>query len=251
MAASSGCQGELLLTLAVQERGEDWPAVAEALRPLAEQLRQRARSADECRALYQAICARGAADEPIGAAVDALRAQRAAELRVEAGALEARTERLRRQLAAVDAGERDDIPTLLAMLPPSLPLLSPAGAGADGAPPPSKAATAQLLKMLNAISKHKWAYPFKRPVTDKEAPDYKDIVKQPMVRARRPLTTGPPRAPARASPPAPRVRRRAGLLDDPSAHRVGPALRPRRAARRPLARLLERAPLQRKGLRLF
>ncbi|KAL3930718.1 MAG: hypothetical protein SGPRY_001417 [Prymnesium sp.] len=37
-----------------------------------------------------------------------------------------------------------------------------------------------LTKMLMAIMKHKWAYPFKRPVTDKEAPDYKDIIKNPM-----------------------------------------------------------------------
>jgi hypothetical protein len=37
-----------------------------------------------------------------------------------------------------------------------------------------------LNKMLAAISKHKWAYPFKRPVTEKEAPDYKDFVSNPM-----------------------------------------------------------------------
>jgi len=37
-----------------------------------------------------------------------------------------------------------------------------------------------LNKMLAAISKHKWAYPFKRPVTDKEAPDYKEIITNPM-----------------------------------------------------------------------
>ena len=30
------------------------------------------------------------------------------------------------------------------------------------------------------MTKHKWAHPFKRPVTDKEAPDYKDIIKNPM-----------------------------------------------------------------------
>jgi len=33
-----------------------------------------------------------------------------------------------------------------------------------------------LNKMLQAVAKHKWAYPFKRPVTDKEAPDYKEII---------------------------------------------------------------------------
>ena len=37
-----------------------------------------------------------------------------------------------------------------------------------------------LNKMLQAVAKHKWAYPFKRPVTDKEAPDYKDIITNPM-----------------------------------------------------------------------
>ena len=37
-----------------------------------------------------------------------------------------------------------------------------------------------LVKLLQAIMKHKWAYPFKRPVTEKEAPDYKEIVKNPM-----------------------------------------------------------------------
>ena len=37
-----------------------------------------------------------------------------------------------------------------------------------------------LNKMLGAVVKHKWAYPFKRPVTEKEAPDYKDIVPNPM-----------------------------------------------------------------------
>ena len=26
----------------------------------------------------------------------------------------------------------------------------------------------------------RWAHPFKRPVTDKEAPDYKNIIKNPM-----------------------------------------------------------------------
>lgn len=33
---------------------------------------------------------------------------------------------------------------------------------------------------MQSITKHKWAHPFKRPVTEKEAPDYKDIVKSPM-----------------------------------------------------------------------
>jgi len=37
-----------------------------------------------------------------------------------------------------------------------------------------------LLKMLASVTKHKWAHPFKRPVTDKEAPDYKDIITNPM-----------------------------------------------------------------------
>lgn len=37
-----------------------------------------------------------------------------------------------------------------------------------------------LNKMMQAVAKHKWAYPFKRPVTDKEAPDYKDIIQNPM-----------------------------------------------------------------------
>jgi len=37
-----------------------------------------------------------------------------------------------------------------------------------------------LNKMLAAIVKHKWAYPFKRPVTDKEAPDYKEFITNPM-----------------------------------------------------------------------
>jgi hypothetical protein len=30
-----------------------------------------------------------------------------------------------------------------------------------------------LGKMLGVLVKHKWAYPFKRPVTEREAPDYK------------------------------------------------------------------------------
>lgn len=30
-----------------------------------------------------------------------------------------------------------------------------------------------LGKMLNVVQKHKWAYPFRRPVTEREAPDYK------------------------------------------------------------------------------
>ena len=33
-----------------------------------------------------------------------------------------------------------------------------------------------LNKMLQAVAKHKWAYPFKRPVTDKEAPDYREVI---------------------------------------------------------------------------
>ena len=37
-----------------------------------------------------------------------------------------------------------------------------------------------FLKLLQSVTKHKWAHPFKRPVTDKEAPDYKEIVKNPM-----------------------------------------------------------------------
>lgn len=37
-----------------------------------------------------------------------------------------------------------------------------------------------LLKFVQSVTKHKWAHPFKRPVTEKEAPDYKDIVKEPM-----------------------------------------------------------------------
>ena len=37
-----------------------------------------------------------------------------------------------------------------------------------------------LAKMLNTVAKHKWAYPFKRPVTDKEAPDYRDVITNPM-----------------------------------------------------------------------
>lgn len=173
---------ELLAALGAVDHGEDWPAVAEALRPVAEQLCCRPRSADELKSMLQAVRARGPAGAPLNATVAALRAERAAELRTELSALEAQATRLRRDVAAVDGGERDDIATLLAMLPPGVPLLVPP-AGAGGASLPSKAATAQLLKMLNAIAKHKWAYPFKRPVTDKEAPDYKDIIKQPMVKA--------------------------------------------------------------------
>lgn len=37
-----------------------------------------------------------------------------------------------------------------------------------------------LAKLLQSVTKHKWAHPFKRPVTDKEAPDYKNIIKNPM-----------------------------------------------------------------------
>ena len=37
-----------------------------------------------------------------------------------------------------------------------------------------------LNKMLQAVAKHKWAYPFKRPVTDKEAPDYREVITNPM-----------------------------------------------------------------------
>jgi len=37
-----------------------------------------------------------------------------------------------------------------------------------------------LNKMLLSVAKHKWAYPFKRPVTDKEAPDYKTVITNPM-----------------------------------------------------------------------
>ncbi|KOO20874.1 transcription factor gte6, partial [Chrysochromulina tobinii] len=34
--------------------------------------------------------------------------------------------------------------------------------------------------MLSSIARHKWAYPFKRPVTEKEAPDYREIIETPM-----------------------------------------------------------------------
>ena len=37
-----------------------------------------------------------------------------------------------------------------------------------------------LNKMLSSIARHKWAYPFKRPVTEKEAPDYREIIETPM-----------------------------------------------------------------------
>ena len=37
-----------------------------------------------------------------------------------------------------------------------------------------------LAKLLQSVTKHKWAHPFKRPVTEKEAPDYKNIIKKPM-----------------------------------------------------------------------
>ncbi|KAG8461880.1 hypothetical protein KFE25_013899 [Diacronema lutheri] len=171
---------ELLVCIAVREHGgTSWAAVAEAVRPIIEKMQLRVRSPDECRVLFQAVRARGPADAPLDETIRGLRVQRMAELRAEAAALEVQAERLVRDLAALDAGERDDIATLLAMLPPGAPLVAPPAAPAGGEPP-SKAATAQLLKMLNAIAKHKWAYPFKRPVTDKEAPDYKDIIKQPM-----------------------------------------------------------------------
>mmetsp|Transcript_15445 Transcript_15445/g.39181 ORF Transcript_15445/g.39181 Transcript_15445/m.39181 type:complete len:321 (+) Transcript_15445:3-965(+) len=101
-----------------------------------------------------------------------------AELRALVGTHEAQAERLKFNIAAVEGGERNDIATLLAALPAGAPSLQPV-ARSDGVLP-SKAATASLMKMLTAISKHKWAYPFKRAVTEKEAPDYKDIIKQPM-----------------------------------------------------------------------
>ena len=37
-----------------------------------------------------------------------------------------------------------------------------------------------LLKMHASITKHKYAAPFKRPVTEKEAPDYHEVIKNPM-----------------------------------------------------------------------
>jgi hypothetical protein len=178
----------LLVALAVKQHGSaEWPAVAETLRPLSETLGFRVRSAEEYRALFAALpdvkeatAAAAVAADPTTPAVDGalarLRARRIAELRAEVHSFEAQAERLKRDLTAVEGGECDDIATLLATLPPAFPSQPPA----DGAPP-SKATMAQLLKMLNSISKHKWAYPFKRPVTDKEAPDYKDIIKQPMV----------------------------------------------------------------------
>ena len=33
---------------------------------------------------------------------------------------------------------------------------------------------------VQSVTKHKWAHPFKRPVTDKEAPDYKEVIANPM-----------------------------------------------------------------------
>ena len=55
-----------------------------------------------------------------------------------------------------------------------------------------------LGKLLQAIAKHKWAYPFKRPVTDKEAPDYKEIITN-VRRRRRPLPASRPLPLPRAS----------------------------------------------------
>ena len=66
-----------------------------------------------------------------------------------------------------------------------------------------------LNKLLQAVAKHKWAYPFKRPVTDKEAPDYKDIVAnvRAPARPRRRSTARPrPRERTRATAPAHRAR---------------------------------------------
>ena len=40
--------------------------------------------------------------------------------------------------------------------------------------------TGALLKFVVSITKHRWAHPFKRPVTEKEAPDYREIVTDPM-----------------------------------------------------------------------
>jgi len=63
---------------------------------------------------------------------------------------------------------------------------------------PRRATVAGTLnKMLQAVAKHKWAYPFKRPVTDKEAPDYKDIITNVRAcpRARQALAGSAPPAP--------------------------------------------------------
>lgn len=181
----SAALDSLLVALAVQRHGEsDWEAVSAAVEKAAAQLGGTTpRPADACRSAFAAL---GGGD--LAAHVERLRAERAAELKAEASKLEKHAERLERDIEAIDSGKLD-AQALLALLPPAHPIharwAADASARAAAGAPPSKATMAQLVKTLNVISKHKWAYPFKRPVTDKEAPDYRQIVKQPMVRRAR------------------------------------------------------------------
>jgi hypothetical protein len=82
-----------------------------------------------------------------------------------------------------------------------------------------------LNKMLQAVAKHKWAYPFKRPVTDKEAPDYKDIITNVSPMTQRARTHTHARAVALCCTLHARARRiDAHIISPDAAHTPSPAI---------------------------
>lgn len=179
MAAKAETLDKLIAALSVQSLGRDsWKEAAHLANRIARGLGGAVRTAAELEAAYaQLVKDEGGESQVLGdEAVQRLRAARLEDLHTEEARLTAECDEIKAKIASVEAGELDHT-AALKLLPESHPLRT--GGIYD------RAKAMQLVKILNAISKHKWAYPFKRPVTDREAPDYRQIIKNPMVRCAR------------------------------------------------------------------
>ena len=129
-----------------------------------------------CEERWQALGAVGA--EAAAALVVKLRGERLGALREEQAALRAKVAELKPEKVGGRKGAR---------APASLdaPLEDSWADYADDEEKKTKRTNTTplsetLLKMHASITKHKYAAPFKRPVTEKEAPDYHEVIKNPM-----------------------------------------------------------------------
>lgn len=199
---------DLLVVLGTQRFGADWPNVCAAVCAALGPLDQAPDPLDtaECEARYRQLV-EGKPGE-LSALAARLQGERLAQLTKSRADVVARITQLCKDLPAGHPAR-----PAAAFAAPRLDAFS---SGGDGdAPPPKRArgggsaaasndveneldenwhtiaeeeernlrratVAGTLSKMLNVLVKHKWAYPFKRPVTEKEAPDYKDVITNPM-----------------------------------------------------------------------
>jgi len=182
---------DLVVCLAVQRHGADWPQVAGVVGSVLGALGYAGAAGDalgaaECEALYQTHSSGEATEVALATLVGELTARRITHLTSSAATLRAQAE----VTAAVgDGDERGRSGPHRARAPGPVDAHGPDAEAAvdpwvdlaeEERNPRRASVQGTLLKFVQSIMRHKWAHPFKRPVTDKEAPDYKDIVRTPM-----------------------------------------------------------------------